>query len=114
MKLDEIFEKYPNETEGFYRKANLEKLKKQCPDASEETILKVMSKYPVVWLKGLKGWGNQESRNMGYGIPQFMIDDANADDWELYQGASSPGVIPMKKVTLEEFKKNYPDVLRET
>lgn len=38
---------------------------------------------PVEWLKGLKDWGNQESKDMGFSIPSFMIDDANADDWEL-------------------------------
>lgn len=39
--------------------------------------------HDIAWLKQLKAWGNNESRTLGYIIPQFMIDDANATDWEV-------------------------------
>lgn len=61
MTLDEAFKKYDDEVE-----------------------LKRPNRMPhnVAWLKQLKAWGNEESRKMGFGIPQCMIDDAIADDWE--------------------------------
>lgn len=65
MKLDEAFEKYDDTT----------KLKRHGYNMA----------YDIAWLKGLKAWGNEESRKLGFIIPQFMIDDANADDWEIAQ-----------------------------
>lgn len=85
MTLNEIFEKYSDDKNGFYRRAMFEKLKKHRPDLHENDILKSLPKHSVEWLKGLKAWGNQESRNMGFIIPDFMIEDANATDWELYE-----------------------------
>lgn len=66
MTLDEIFEKYTD----------------------EQYILRsskpaYMSPVTVGWAKGLKAWGNEESRKIGFWIPQFMIEDAQANDWEL-------------------------------
>lgn len=69
MTLEEAFEKY-----------------------SDETILKRKDALEILaadikWLKGLKAWGkvwgNEESRKLGVIVPQLMIDDANANDWEV-------------------------------
>lgn len=83
MTLVEIFEKHNNET-LCYRQSMLDKLKKHRDDLNESEILEKMFKNSVGYLKGLKGWANQESRDMGYIIPQFMIDNAIADDWVVY------------------------------
>jgi len=85
MTLDEIFEKYSDDKDGFYRKSYVDRLKKHRPDLTEEYIIEKSPKYPVDWLKGLKAWGNQESRDLGFFISKGMIEDANADDWELYE-----------------------------
>jgi len=65
MKLEEAFEKYDDKV----------KLKRPNYNLS----------FTIRWLKQLKAWGNQESRDMGFLIPQPMIDDANADDWEVIE-----------------------------
>lgn len=65
MTLDEIFKKYSDE-QKVYRAGT-----------------KYISPKTVGWCKQLKAWGNQESREMGFWIPDYMIKDANADDWEL-------------------------------
>ena len=65
MTLDEVFEKYSDD------KTIIRTSRSHMPPAT------------VKWCKGLKAWGCQEARNMGFFIPQFMIDDAHADDWEL-------------------------------
>ncbi len=64
MTLDEAFEKYPDDKKMA---------RKSKPNFTAH----------IEWLKGLKAWGNKESRELGYAIPQFMIEDSNADDWEL-------------------------------
>lgn len=64
MTLDEAFEKY-----------------------SDEIILKRPTRclpHDIKWLKQMKIWGNEESRKLGFFIPESMIEDANADDWEIY------------------------------
>lgn len=63
MTLDEAFEKYDDTVKMTRPGLNMD--------------------YDIAWLKGLKAWGNQESRELGFIIPQFMIDDAQADDWEI-------------------------------
>lgn len=83
MTLDEIFEKHPDDKEGFYRRSTFNKLKNHRPELDDKIILDGILKHKVGWLKGLKGWGNEESRKMGFIIPEFMIEDAKADDWEL-------------------------------
>lgn len=65
MTLDEAFTKYDDQT--FLKRPN-------SPVMCD-----------IKWLKQLKAWGNQESRSLGFIIPDFMIEDANADDWELVQ-----------------------------
>lgn len=65
MTLEEAFKKYSNEI-NLKRPSHL-------------------FYYDILWLKQLKAWGNEESRDMGYIIPQHMIDDANADDWEIVE-----------------------------
>jgi hypothetical protein len=62
MTLDEAFKKYDNDI----------KMKRNGD----------ISAYSISWLKSLKVWGNNESRELGFKIPQFMIEDAKADDWE--------------------------------
>jgi hypothetical protein len=66
MKLEEAFEKYPNTTK-LRRKSK--------PSFSAD----------IKWLKGLKAWGNEDARKLGFIIPKFMIEDANADDWEIME-----------------------------
>jgi hypothetical protein len=39
--------------------------------------------YDIGWLKQMAAWGNQELDNMGFMIPRAMIEDAQADDWEV-------------------------------
>lgn len=65
MKLEEAFEKYDDS------------IRMKRPSS--------FSAYDIKWLKGLHAWGNQESRDMGFWIPQFMIDDANAEDWKIVE-----------------------------
>lgn len=65
MKLEELFKKYPDDRKA-YRKSR-----------------KHMTPVTVEWLTGLHAWGNEESRQMGFLLPQFMITDAIADDWEI-------------------------------
>ncbi len=64
MKLDDALEKYPDEV----------MMRRKDKPNFEVTIS---------WLRQLKAWGNTESRELGFLIPQFMIDDAEASDWEL-------------------------------
>lgn len=63
MTLDEIFEKYTGD-ERFKR-----------PNFGFS--------YPISWLKQFKLYGSEEYRDLGFIIPDFMIEDANADDWEI-------------------------------
>lgn len=42
-----------------------------------------LSPKTLEWCKGLLEWADPELRHKGYIIPQIMIDDAIADDWEL-------------------------------
>ncbi len=86
MTLEEIFKKYPNDKKGFYRQSMFDRLKNHRPDLDDKSILDGILKHWVEWLKGLKAWGNQESIDMGFIIPSFMIEDANANDWKLYEG----------------------------
>ncbi len=65
MTLDEVFEKYSNDKKII------------------RTSLSHMPPATVKSCKSLKAWASQETRNMGFFIPKFMIDDAHADDWEL-------------------------------
>lgn len=64
MYLSEIFNKYPHDSAMEFRRKG-----------------RIFSAN-IKWLKQMKAWGNEESRKMGFIIPQFMIDDAEADDWE--------------------------------
>ena len=72
MTLDEAFEKYP-----------------------DETILKRKSHVNITfnanmeYLKSMKPWACEYARNTGFIIPQSMIDDAKADDWEVYEPESA-------------------------
>jgi hypothetical protein len=70
MKLEEAFAKYSDET-------RLRKKSQPCFDAK------------IQWWKMHKQWANQESRDMGFIIPQHMIDDANADDFEVVEEVKS-------------------------
>jgi hypothetical protein len=65
MTLTEIFDKHTND-QKIYRTSRL-----------------WITPVSIEWAKGLKAWGNEESRSMGFWIPQFMLEDAEADDWEL-------------------------------
>lgn len=71
MTLDEAFKLYDDSV----------KLKRKVKNRDGCTIK---------FLKGLKAWGNQESRDLGFIIPQFMIDDANANDWDVYEQTIEP------------------------
>jgi hypothetical protein len=62
--LDEIFEKYPD-AKKIYRRG---------PHPMS---------FSIEFCKGLKSWGNAEVRKLGFWIPKCMIDDANANDWEI-------------------------------
>lgn len=88
MTLDEVFEKYPDTTEGFYRRDYVKQWKNRRPEMTEDDIVNMVRKYSVKWLKGLKMYGNEESREMGFIIWDAMIEDANADDWEIYNNPS--------------------------
>ena len=85
MKLEEVFAKYPDEQDGFYRQKKVDELIKHRPDLTETEIIEAILRHSVGWLKGLKGWGNEESRKLGFIIPSCMIEDANADDWKLFE-----------------------------
>jgi hypothetical protein len=61
-------------------------LEKAFKKYTDDTILKRPKhffSFSVKWLKQLKAWANEESRWLGFIIPQTMIEDANAEDWEL-------------------------------
>ncbi len=66
MKLKELIGKYPD-FRKVYRKGEAN-----------------MSPKTLEWCKGLVEWADPDLRHKGYVIPQFMIEDAQADDWELY------------------------------
>ena len=66
MTLDEIFEKYQDD-QKIYRLSD-----------------KFMSPKSIEYAKQLKAWGNEKSRKLGYWIPDFMIEGAEATDWCLY------------------------------
>ena len=90
MTLDEIFSKFSDET----------KIKRKNQILITD----------VKWAKGLKAWGNEESRELGFIIPQFMIDDAMADDSRCNSGATisgqlvhTKGIIKMKKEQVAKF-----------
>lgn len=86
MTLDEIFEKYDGNNEiQFIRKSIIEYHKKQIPDISEEEIKKLILTYGIEFFKSLKEWGKEEYRKIGFWVPQFIIDDSNADDWEVFE-----------------------------
>lgn len=67
-----------NLDEAFLLHDDLAKLKRQSWETHR-------GGYTVEWLKGLKAWGTAGNRKMGFIIPQFMIDDAQADDWEVIE-----------------------------
>lgn len=81
MTLDEAFEKF-DDTTLLRRRYYVERLLKRRPDLKESDIGD-SGAHSVEFLKGMKSWGNQESRRLGFLIPDFMIEDANADDWEV-------------------------------
>lgn len=85
MTLDHILETYTDEKSKFYRRKFLEIYKKRCPELEEEFIKKDMYACDLETLKGIKAFGNQRAVNMGFLIPNGMIEDANADDWELQE-----------------------------
>lgn len=89
MTIDEVFEKYPDTTKGFYRRFTLEELKNRRPEMTEDYLLERMGKYSVKWLQGLKVYSSKESREMGFIIPDAMTEDANSDDWEIYNNPSN-------------------------
>ena len=62
MKLIEAFEKY-----------------------SDDRLMKrpyMMFGRDIAWLKDFHAWGNEDARKLGFMIPDSMIEDANANDWE--------------------------------
>lgn len=61
MTLDKIFEKY-NDDDKIYR-----------------TSIKHPLPATIKWAKSMKAWGSQEARDLGFIIPQFMIDDTKSD-----------------------------------
>lgn len=67
MTLDEAFKKYPDTT-VMKRKNSL-----------------TYQPFNIKWLKQLKAYGNEESRKLGFFIPDGMISDADADDWEVVE-----------------------------
>lgn len=66
MTLDELFAKYPDHRKAY------------------RTGVANMSPKTIEWCKGLKEWGDPELRAKGYIIPDFMVEDAKADDWEIF------------------------------
>lgn len=87
MTLDEAFSKYDDSIK--LRRTSLVNLYKNSPDIDLDKLEKYLKEgglaHDIEWLKGLKVWGNEESRKMGFLIPQHMIEDANADDWEIVE-----------------------------
>jgi hypothetical protein len=96
MKLEEAFRKYPDET-LMIRKSNMDYFinhvnnSSTYKDATQEEKNAAIDQYSknkfyhkkISFLKQLYAWGNEESRRMGFGIPDFMIEDAKADDWQI-------------------------------
>lgn len=85
MTLQEAFEKYSDNQ--LMRRASYKDLFPSHYDQAlvQSFLEKGLGAYPIYWLKQLIGWGNEESRKMGFIIPQSMIDDANANDWEIIE-----------------------------
>lgn len=67
MKLEEAFKKYGDEI----------KMKR--------TSSRFDCGFSIEFLKMHHAWGNQESRDLGFWISNAMIEDASADDWEIYE-----------------------------
>ena len=84
MTLDEAFEKYDDSVK-IRRHSCKDRFKDCDPARIEEALKDGAGAHDIKWLKGLKSWGNEEFRKLGFFIPQFMIDDAEADDWEIYE-----------------------------
>lgn len=63
MKLQEAFEKY---SDDIYLKRK-----------------KGFVSLSILDLKDMVAWANEDSRKLGFIIPQCLIEDAQADDWEL-------------------------------
>lgn len=84
MTLDGIFEKYQEPTNGFYRRKTVDELKERRKFLTEKDAIECVCKYSLKWLKELKIYANQKYIEIGFCIPDFVIEDANADDWEFY------------------------------
>lgn len=84
MKLQEILEKYQDENKKFRRKNLEDKFRpSHFDDEDWKNMLDIgVYSHSIEWLKMIHAIGNEESRKLGFLIPQFMIDDAQADDWE--------------------------------
>lgn len=87
MTLPEAFEKYDDTVKlrrkSFYQ--NFVKSGRLTQEQLDEFLSNGVGSNDIEWLKGMYAWGNEESREMGFIIPQFMIDNAQADDWEVYE-----------------------------
>ena len=85
MKLVEAFAKYPNDVK--LRRKSFEN--NFPPDVDKEKLEEYLKDgngaHTIEWLKGMHAWGNKECRKMGFWIPDFMIADANTDDWEVFE-----------------------------
>lgn len=67
MKLDDLIDKYPEHTKVY------------------RTNVKYFPPESLSICKILRAWGDKELIGMGFVVPQLVIDDANADDWEIYE-----------------------------
>lgn len=72
MTLDEIFEKYTDDKKIYRISRNY------------------MSPKPIAWAKLLKEWGKEELRKEGFWMPEYMVEDANANDWQIYDMDKDP------------------------
>jgi len=68
MTINEIFEKYTDDRLFFYRK-NIENLKLVC----------------LAQLKVLRRWCKTGDTGYGFHISKEMVEDNNANDWELFE-----------------------------
>ena len=75
MKLTEAFKKYADDVKLVRNKKQYNILGEEVPRMAAD----------IKFLKGLHAWGNEDSRKLGFIIPDFMIDDAQADDWEVLE-----------------------------
>jgi hypothetical protein len=83
MKLEEAFKLYSDET--TLRRASFKDTFPEYVDKEklQEYLESGGGAYDIGWLKKQHARADKELRKLGFIIPDYMIEDANADDWEL-------------------------------